>query len=128
MSTDLAPKHAGSPASDISPARPVLALGGGPAGLTAGYLLAKQGHPVIVLESTDNVGGIARTEVRDGYRFDLGGHRFFTKSREVDELWHEVRGMSSSGARASRGSTGTTSSWSTPSRAWTWCASWARST
>src|SRR5438874_13698807 len=70
--------------------RPVLALGGGPAGLTAGYLLAKQGKPVIVLESTDQVGGIARTEVRDGYRFDLGGHRFFTKSREVDDLWHGV--------------------------------------
>src|SRR5205085_12478268 len=65
-------------------------LGGGPAGLTAGYLLAKQGKPVIVLESTDQVGGIARTEVRDGYRFDLGGHRFFTKAREVDDLWHEI--------------------------------------
>ncbi|MFL5824797.1 MAG: NAD(P)/FAD-dependent oxidoreductase [Solirubrobacteraceae bacterium] len=71
---------------------PVLALGGGPAGLTTGYLLAKRGHPVIVLESTDQVGGIARTEVRDGFRFDLGGHRFFTKSREVDDLWHEVLG------------------------------------
>ena len=55
-------------------------LGGGPAGLTAGYVLAKQGRPVIVLESTDQVGGIARTEVRDGYRFDLGGHRFCTKA------------------------------------------------
>ena len=69
---------------------PVVVLGGGPAGLTAGYLLAKQGKPVIVLESTDQVGGIARTEVRDGYRFDLGGHRFFTKVKEVDELWHEI--------------------------------------
>jgi protoporphyrinogen oxidase len=76
----------------ITPERPVAVLGAGPAGLTAGYLLAKQGHPVIVLESTDQVGGIARTEVRDGYRFDLGGHRFFTKSREVDDLWHEVLG------------------------------------
>ena len=65
-------------------------LGGGPAGLTAGYLLAKQGKSVIVLESTDQVGGIARTEVRDGYRFDLGGHRFFTKVKEVDDLWHEI--------------------------------------
>ncbi len=65
-------------------------LGGGPAGLTAGYLLAKQGKAVIVLESTDQVGGIARTEVRDGYRFDLGGHRFFTKVKEVDDLWHEI--------------------------------------
>ncbi len=78
------------PGSDITSSRPVLVLGGGPAGLTAGYLLAKQGKPVIVLESTDQVGGIARTEVRDGYRFDLGGHRFFTKVKEVDDLWHEI--------------------------------------
>lgn len=69
---------------------PVAVLGGGPAGLTAGYRLAQQGRPVIVFEATDQVGGIARTEVRDGYRFDLGGHRFFTKSQEVDDLWHEV--------------------------------------
>ncbi len=82
---DGAGKRAG-----ITPDRPVLVLGGGPAGLTAGYLLAKQGLPVIVLESTDQVGGIARTEVRDGYRFDLGGHRFFTKVKEVDDLWHEI--------------------------------------
>jgi protoporphyrinogen oxidase len=79
-----------SPGSDITPERPVVALGGGPAGLTAGYLLAKQGKPVIVLESTDQVGGIARTDVREGYRFDLGGHRFFTKAKEVDALWHEI--------------------------------------
>jgi protoporphyrinogen oxidase len=70
--------------------KPVAVLGGGPAGLTAGYLLAKQGRPVIVFEAEDQVGGIAKTEVRDGYRFDLGGHRFFTKSKEVDDLWHEV--------------------------------------
>jgi protoporphyrinogen oxidase len=91
--TDSNPLPSASPAprgADITPERPVLALGGGPAGLTAGYLLAKQGKPVIVLESTDQVGGIARTEVRDGYRFDLGGHRFFTKAREVDDLWHEI--------------------------------------
>ena len=60
--------------------RPVAVLGGGPAGLTAGYLLAQRGVPVIVFEAEDQVGGIAKTEVRDGYRFDLGGHRFFTKS------------------------------------------------
>src|SRR5579885_3333904 len=82
---------AGSPGgADITSEHPVVVLGGGPAGLTAGYLLAKQGKPVIVLESTDMVGGIARTEVRDGYRFDLGGHRFFTKAKEVDDLWHEI--------------------------------------
>ena len=76
--------------AEITPERPVVVLGGGPAGLTAGYLLAKQGKAVVVLESTDQVGGIARTEVRDGYRFDLGGHRFFTKVTEVDDLWHEI--------------------------------------
>src|SRR3954453_6466631 len=72
------------------PEKPVAVLGGGPAGLTAGYLLAKQGRPVIVFEAEDQVGGLAKTEVREGYRFDLGGHRFFTKSKEVDDLWHEV--------------------------------------
>jgi protoporphyrinogen oxidase len=72
------------------PDRPVTVLGGGPAGLTAGYLLARKGVPVIVFEAEDQVGGLAKTEVRDGYRFDLGGHRFFTKSKEVDDLWHEV--------------------------------------
>src|ERR1700757_4260107 len=85
------PTPAAAPsAPEITPERPVLALGGGPAGLTAAYLLAKQGKPVVVLESTDMLGGIARTEVRDGYRFDLGGHRFFTKVKEVDDLWHEI--------------------------------------
>src|ERR1700736_6259188 len=78
------------PGADIPSEKPALVLGGGPAGLTAGYLLAKKGKPVIVVESTDQVGGIARTEVRDGYRFGLGGHRFFTKVKEVDELWHEI--------------------------------------
>ena len=70
--------------------KPTVILGGGPAGLTAGYLLAKQGLPVVVLEAEDQVGGIAKTAVRDGYRFDLGGHRFFTKVQEVDDLWHEI--------------------------------------
>jgi len=70
--------------------KPTVILGGGPAGLTAGYLLAKRGLPVVVLEAEGQVGGIAKTAVRDGYRFDLGGHRFFTKVKEVDDLWHEI--------------------------------------
>ena len=68
----------------------VAVLGAGPAGLTAGYLLARAGRSVVVLEAEEQAGGLAKTVERDGYRFDLGGHRFFTKSREVDDLWHEV--------------------------------------
>jgi protoporphyrinogen oxidase len=90
--TSVPTTEKGPKGPEITPEHPVLALGAGPAGLTAGYLLAKQGKPVIVLESTDQVGGIARTDVREGYRFDLGGHRFFTKVKEVDDLWHEVLG------------------------------------
>jgi protoporphyrinogen oxidase len=69
-----------------------LVLGGGPAGLTAGYLLGKADREVLVLEADDQVGGLAKTVEMDGYRFDLGGHRFFTKSVEVDTLWHEILG------------------------------------
>ena len=72
--------------------RPIAVLGAGPAGLTAGYVLARDAEPVVVFEADKQVGGLARTVVRDGYRFDLGGHRFFTKSDEVQRLWHEVLG------------------------------------
>ena len=69
-----------------------LVLGAGPAGLTAGYLLGKAGRDVVVLEAEGQVGGLAKTVEVDGYRFDLGGHRFFTKSIEVDTLWHQILG------------------------------------
>jgi protoporphyrinogen oxidase len=72
--------------------RPTVVIGAGPAGLTAGYMLAKAGEPVLVVEAEQQVGGLAKTVVRDGYRFDLGGHRFFTKSHEVQALWEEVLG------------------------------------
>ena len=81
------------PTADSDSGRPYVVIGGGPAGLTAGYLLAQQGKPVIVFEAEDQVGGIAKTVVDpDGYRFDLGGHRFFTKNKEVNDLWLEIMG------------------------------------
>lgn len=71
---------------------PAVIIGAGPAGLTAAYQLAKVGHRPLVLEKAGQVGGIARTESYKGYRFDIGGHRFFTKVSEVEALWHEILG------------------------------------
>jgi len=68
-------------------------VGAGPAGLTAAYELSKQHAPVVVLESDPQyVGGISRTVNYKGFRFDIGGHRFFSKSREVEEFWTEIAG------------------------------------
>jgi protoporphyrinogen oxidase len=65
--------------------------GGGPAGLTAAYLLARRSVPVTVVEAHPRLwGGISRTEEYKGYRFDIGGHRFFSKSAEVERLWDEI--------------------------------------
>jgi protoporphyrinogen oxidase len=67
--------------------------GAGPAGLTAAYELTKHGHPCVTLEADANmVGGISRTDQYKGYRFDIGGHRFFSKSQEVNDLWEEILG------------------------------------
>jgi protoporphyrinogen oxidase len=71
---------------------PTLVLGAGPAGLTAAYVLGKAGRRAIVLEADRQVGGLAKTVEIDGFRFDLGGHRFFTKAHEVEALWHEIMG------------------------------------
>ena len=68
----------------------VVVIGGGPAGLTAAYQLSKRDIHPIVLEKLDKVGGIARTENYKGYHFDMGGHRFYTKSEEVNRFWHEI--------------------------------------
>ena len=70
----------------------VVIIGGGPAGLTAAYELSKAGWASVVLEKDDVLGGIARTVNYRGYRFDIGGHRFFTKVPAVEEFWREVLG------------------------------------
>jgi protoporphyrinogen oxidase len=75
-----------------SPQKAVV-IGAGPAGLTAAYLLAKQGFPVTVLETDPvYVGGISRTVQYKGFHFDIGGHRFFSKSKEVEDFWTEILG------------------------------------
>ena len=84
------------PSADLpaDPARgtpDVVIIGAGPAGLTAAYILAtRYGITSTILEADTQVGGISRTVERDGWRFDIGGHRFFTKVKEVEDLWHEI--------------------------------------
>lgn len=68
----------------------VIIIGGGPAGLTAAYQLSKEGTRTTVIEKDDVVGGISRTVNYRGFRFDIGGHRFFTKIPEVQAVWNEL--------------------------------------
>jgi protoporphyrinogen oxidase len=68
-------------------------IGAGPAGLTAAYELMKHDVPTTVIEKDPTyVGGLARTVEHKGYRFDIGGHRFFSKNQEVEDLWTEILG------------------------------------
>ncbi len=70
----------------------IVIIGAGPAGLTAAYELIKQGIKPVVVDKDNKVGGLARTEEYKGFRFDIGGHRFYTKVGEVENLWNEVLG------------------------------------
>jgi len=71
----------------------VVIIGAGPAGLTASYELMKHDIPTTVIEKDATyVGGLARTVEHKGYRFDIGGHRFFSKNQEVEALWTEILG------------------------------------
>ena len=92
MTTDAntSPKAAVRTVAPLLPGQKVVVVGAGPAGLTAAYLLAKQGVAVTVLEADDIVGGISRTAQYKGYRFDIGGHRFFTKIQPVQDIWEEL--------------------------------------
>src|SRR5436305_1082106 len=69
----------------------VVIIGAGPAGLTAGYLLSKEEVDLVVLDADPiYVGGISRTVTYNGFHFDIGGHRFFSKSKSVEDLWTEI--------------------------------------
>ena len=71
----------------------VIIIGAGPAGLAAGYKLLKEGknaYEVIILEASNEIGGISKTIKYNGNRIDIGGHRFFTKSEEVQKFWNEI--------------------------------------
>ena len=69
----------------------VAIIGAGPAGLTAAYLLAQRGIPVTVIErDPQHVGGLCRTVQYKGFHFDIGGHRFFSKSKRVEDFWTEI--------------------------------------
>src|SRR5207253_3525952 len=71
----------------------VVIMGAGPAGLTAAWELMKHEVPVTVIEKDPRyVGGLARTVEHRGYRFDIGGHRFFSKNEEIEETWTEILG------------------------------------
>lgn len=68
----------------------ILIIGAGPAGLTAAWEAEKLGKKTLILESDKVVGGISRTVEKNGWKFDIGGHRFFTKVEEVNNIWDEI--------------------------------------
>ena len=68
----------------------ILIIGAGPAGLTAAWEAEKHGIKTLILEGDKEIGGISRTVERNGWRFDIGGHRFFTKVDEVYQIWDEI--------------------------------------
>jgi protoporphyrinogen oxidase len=90
MPTPHQPEHENAAPARAGRRHDVVIIGAGPAGLTAAYELAREGESSTVLEADDVVGGISRTVQRDGWRFDIGGHRFFSKVERVERFWHEI--------------------------------------
>ena len=90
-----------TPAADLAGLE-VVVIGAGPAGLTAAHELVRAEVPTTVLESDDVVGGISRTVERDGWRFDIGGHRFFTKVARVAAFWRTILSEDEFGLRPRR--------------------------
>ncbi len=70
----------------------IVIIGAGPAGLTAGLLLAEKGQTVTILEQNSQVGGLAKTVRYKGNRFDIGGHRFFAKYKHINDFWKKMLG------------------------------------
>ena len=75
----------------MAPSRPVI-VGGGPAGLAAAQTLADHNLPSLILEKDSQVGGLCKTVEHRGFRCDIGGHRFFTKNKEIQETWEKTLG------------------------------------
>lgn len=68
-------------------------IGAGPAGLGAALELTKHGiTDILIIDKNRSAGGLSRTEVYDGVRFDIGPHRFFTKNKVINKIWHETLG------------------------------------
>ena len=77
------------------PRKTAIVIGAGPAGLTAAYELRRKSEDwrIVVLEESAEIGGLSRTVVHDGCRIDIGGHRFFSKSQRVNEIWTRLMPM-----------------------------------
>jgi len=70
----------------------VYIIGAGPAGMACAYTLANGGQPAVVIEGEKDVGGLCQTIEYSGYLFDIGGHRFLSKSDLINTIWQEVMG------------------------------------
>ena len=76
----------------MSSFKPVV-IGGGPAGISAAMALAEQNISSLIMEKDRQVGGLCKTVEYQGYRCDIGGHRFFSKNREIQEIWSRTLGQ-----------------------------------